>query len=145
MRCALALTTLLSALATVQASYLLRRQFPSCAESCLADANFDGCNSSDDTCLCKSSAFVNSVTSCIQSSCTGNDLTTAESDAQQLCLAVGVTLASSGASATSTSPSSSTSSAASSASATSASSGARTHGVNALAGLAAVGAVAFAF
>lgn len=52
------------------------------------DADFDGCNSSDDTCLCNSSTFVNSVTSCIESSCSGNDLATAESDAQQLCLAV---------------------------------------------------------
>ncbi|TFY57793.1 hypothetical protein EVJ58_g6814 [Rhodofomes roseus] len=144
MRCALALTTLLSALATAQASYILRRQFPNCAESCLANANFGSCSSSDDTCLCNSSVFVNSVTSCIQSSCTGSDLTTAESDAQQLCLAVGVTLSASSAAASSTSPSSSASSAASSASVTGAANSARSHGVNALAGLAAVGAVAFA-
>lgn len=107
--------------------------FPSvdCASSCLADADFDGCNSTDDTCLCKSSTFVNSVTSCIESSCSGNDLQTAEADAQQLCLAVvralsysarylglltylssqGVTLTASASGASSTSPSASKTSA----------------------------------
>ncbi|KAI0725952.1 hypothetical protein C8Q72DRAFT_561698 [Fomitopsis betulina] len=115
MRCTFALTALLSALATVQASYLMRRQFPNCASSCLVDADFDGCNSSDDTCLCNSSTFVNSVTSCIESSCSGNDLATAESDAQQLCLAVGVTLATSASATGSSSASHSASSTSSSA------------------------------
>ncbi|KZT64997.1 hypothetical protein DAEQUDRAFT_731978 [Daedalea quercina L-15889] len=143
MRCAFALTVVvLSAIATAQASYLLKRQFPSCASTCLEDADFDGCDESDDTCLCKSSVFVNSVTSCIESSCTGSDLTTAEEDAQQLCLAVGVTLTASVSGASATSASSTASSSA--ASTTQTTSGARSNGVNALAGLAVVGAVAFA-
>ncbi|EPS96363.1 hypothetical protein FOMPIDRAFT_1032411 [Fomitopsis schrenkii] len=141
MRCTFALTALLSALATAQASYLLKRQFPSCASSCLVNADFGNCNSTDDTCLCNSSTFVNSVTSCIESSCSGNDLETAEADAQQLCLAVGVTLTNSASATGSSSPSSTSSSATAT---TTKTSGARANSMNALAGLAAVGAVAFA-
>ncbi|GBE83495.1 hypothetical protein BKA93DRAFT_821791 [Sparassis latifolia] len=163
-----ALLALSGAIASVSAGTILRRQFPSCATPCLANANFGSCNESDDTCLCNSSQFVDSVTTCIMSSCNGSDLTTAEQDAQQLCLAVGVTLtatpsgsatgsatpsatapsSSSAASASSSahSSSSASSSASSSSSAPSAthSSGALSHGVPALAALAAVGAVAFA-
>lgn len=112
MRFTFALLAFTGALATVSAvstgSGLMKRQFPStfnmlpfvicrsqltalpldCAEPCLADADTGDCNSADDTCLCNDSAFVNSVTSCIASSCTGSDLATADSDASQLCAAV---------------------------------------------------------
>ncbi|OSX58336.1 hypothetical protein POSPLADRAFT_1041416 [Postia placenta MAD-698-R-SB12] len=126
---------------------IFKRQFPTCADSCLANADFGDCNESDDSCLCRNSAFVNSVTSCIQTSCTGSDIATADEDAQQLCLAVGVTLSASSASATATSPSSTSATSATSASASSGAAktgAAMTHGVSAIAGLVAVGAVAFA-
>ncbi|TBU44112.1 hypothetical protein BD309DRAFT_836884, partial [Dichomitus squalens] len=60
---------------------------PDCSQSCLANADFGSCDPLDDSCLCKSSSFVNSVTSCIEGACQGSDLTNAESAAQQLCLA----------------------------------------------------------
>ncbi|EIW79793.1 hypothetical protein CONPUDRAFT_26321, partial [Coniophora puteana RWD-64-598 SS2] len=60
---------------------------PACATNCLASADMGDCQEGDDTCLCNNQAFINSTTSCIQSTCTGQDLQTAEYDAQQLCLA----------------------------------------------------------
>ncbi|TBU24736.1 hypothetical protein BD311DRAFT_536598 [Dichomitus squalens] len=75
--------------AAASAASLHRRQsFPDCSQSCLANADFGSCDPLDDSCLCKSSSFVNSVTSCIEGACQGSDLTNAESAAQQLCLAV---------------------------------------------------------
>ncbi|KAM5536780.1 hypothetical protein V8D89_009498 [Ganoderma adspersum] len=159
--------------AAVSAASLQRRQsFPSCSTTCLTNANFGSCDPLDDSCLCHDSGFISSVTNCIVGACTGSDLTNAEAAAQQLCLAVGVTLtatptasgsASASASgsasatgsavgsATATSPAGSSSgsasaSAASSTATTTASgaNGAASHGVNALAALAAVGAVALA-
>jgi len=161
MRFTFALLAFTGALATVSAvstgSGLFKRQFPNCADACLTNADTGACPSGDDTCLCNNAAFVNSVTSCISSSCTGSDLTTADADARQLCEAVGVTLtASAPASTASASTASSASSAAPSSTAPSSSasvsaspsathsSGAMSHSVNALAGLVAVGAVAFA-
>ncbi|RPD61594.1 hypothetical protein L226DRAFT_612382 [Lentinus tigrinus ALCF2SS1-7] len=148
--------------AVASAASLNRRQLPSCANSCLANADFGSCDPLDDSCLCNNQGFVSSVTTCIESSCQGSDLQAAESAAQQLCLAVGVTLtatpsasatssgsgsATSGASAGSTSATSTATSPASSSTQTqsgsSGSNGAATHGVNALAALAAVGAAAF--
>ncbi|KAI0922635.1 hypothetical protein AcV5_009556 [Taiwanofungus camphoratus] len=158
MRFAFALVVLFGVFTTASAAtlQLTKRQFPNCAESCLVNANLGGCNSSDDSCLCNNSAFVDSVTSCIQSSCSGSDLTNAESGARQLCEAVGVTLsASSTSGASSAIPSSTaptTSIAPTSASVSSSvsspaashtqSNGAMSHSVNAFAGLAAVGAIA---
>ncbi|RDX45821.1 hypothetical protein OH76DRAFT_1420542 [Lentinus brumalis] len=147
--------------AVASAASLNRRQLPSCANSCLTGADFGSCDPLDDSCLCNSQAFVSSVTDCITGACQGNDLVTAESAAQQLCLAVGVTLTSTPAAPSSTgsgSPSSTTGAPAGSASVTatstspaptssqtggSGSNSAASHGVNALAALAAVGAVAF--
>ncbi|KAI0697623.1 hypothetical protein C8T65DRAFT_525472, partial [Cerioporus squamosus] len=60
---------------------------PGCANSCLANADFGSCDPLDDSCLCKSQAFVSSVTDCITGACQGSDLQAAESAAQQLCLA----------------------------------------------------------
>ncbi|PIL29138.1 hypothetical protein GSI_09187 [Ganoderma sinense ZZ0214-1] len=153
----------LALVAAVSAASLQRRQsFPTCSESCLTNANFGSCDPLDDSCLCHDSGFVSSVTNCIVGACSGSDLTTAEAAAQQLCLAVGVTLTASSTvsgsasatgsaagSATATSPASgsgsaSASAASSTATTTSGSNGAASHGVNALAALAAVGAVALA-
>ncbi|KAK0205579.1 hypothetical protein DFS33DRAFT_1329449 [Desarmillaria ectypa] len=140
------------------AATLHSRQLPSCAVECTTGSNikYGNCSTSDNTCLCKNNDFVTSVETCINKSCTGNDLQTALSVAQALCAAAGVTLTSEAVSATATSPSSSSSAssasrsasasssatAASASSTSSASNGALTVGANAIAGLTAVGLVA---
>ncbi|KAI5121936.1 hypothetical protein M0805_000265 [Coniferiporia weirii] len=147
---------------------LITRQagVPTCALTCIENADFGGCSSTDDTCLCNNAAFVNSTTVCIESTCTGSDLAAAEQFAQANCEAVGVTLSapsstasssasgssptesgsgSSSPSATSPSSGSSTGTSASAASSqTSSSSGARATGAPILA-VAALGLAAFAF
>ncbi|KZT26073.1 hypothetical protein NEOLEDRAFT_267649 [Neolentinus lepideus HHB14362 ss-1] len=158
MRCTLAFVTLSYVFAVVSASRIAiyaRQSLPSCATSCLMNADTGTCGEND-TCLCRSQAFINSTTTCIQQSCTGSDLTNAEAAAQELCAAVGVTLSATSATASATAPASSASgspggSATTSASASSASasqtgttSGAMTHGANMVAGLAAVGLAALA-
>ncbi|KAF8622400.1 hypothetical protein AX15_007052 [Amanita polypyramis BW_CC] len=94
-----AAATVLSVLAAsgaVSASSLEARQspFPTCAQSCLANANLGGCVATDTACTCKNTEFVNSVTQCFFASCQGSDLTKAVSTAQALCRAVGITLTS---------------------------------------------------
>ncbi|KAI0074342.1 hypothetical protein K474DRAFT_1665531 [Panus rudis PR-1116 ss-1] len=150
--------------ATASAATLFARQYPDCANPCIANADIGSCSADDLGCLCKNPDFISSTTSCILSSCSADDATKAEATARSFCETVGVTLTSTPA-ATSTSASqssassgsSSATSAAPSGSATSPSSassaspsatgspnGAMTHGVNALAGLAAVGLAALA-
>jgi len=132
------LFAILSAVSAVSATLavILPRQsltFPSCAESCIANADIGSCDPSDDTCLCNTPSFVSSTAACISSSCTGNDLTQADEAAEQLCLAVGVTLSSTAVSSTSahaSSSSSSSSSTAGAASATSSSNGALSPAMN---------------
>ena len=58
---------------------------PDCAATCLATANLEGCQPNDNKCLCSSSAFVSSTTACIQSACSGSDLTNAEAAAREIC------------------------------------------------------------
>ncbi|KIK68409.1 hypothetical protein GYMLUDRAFT_35824 [Collybiopsis luxurians FD-317 M1] len=156
----------LSAITSTWAYALIPRQtFPPCSQSCLTSADFGSCNPTDDTCLCKSPAFISSTASCIASSCTGNDLTEANQAAQQLCLAVGVTLTDSsititpsstaggsstsgGSSASVTSPASGSSSASGTSSAAAATSSSPSNGAlsnsgaNTLASLAVFGLVA---
>ncbi|KAH9854536.1 hypothetical protein C2E23DRAFT_858262 [Lenzites betulinus] len=141
---------ILALAAAVSAANLSRRQaaYPACSLPCLASADFGSCDPSDDNCLCHSAAFINSTTTCITSSCSGDDLKTAEAAAQSACLSVGVTLSSTPsasqtapASSAATSASASASSPASSASTTPNSAASR--GANALVALAAVGAAAF--
>lgn len=57
-----------------------------CAITCLSTADYGSCNSSDYGCLCKSDTFIEGVASCFQSTCSGNDLTSATALSQQLCL-----------------------------------------------------------
>ncbi|KIY73234.1 hypothetical protein CYLTODRAFT_417203 [Cylindrobasidium torrendii FP15055 ss-10] len=73
---------------------LVQRQasLPSCAATCLATADFGSCDSSDYGCLCSSDKFISSVSSCITSSCSGDDLASATTVSTQLCAAAGVTL-----------------------------------------------------
>ncbi|EGO01268.1 hypothetical protein SERLA73DRAFT_179413 [Serpula lacrymans var. lacrymans S7.3] len=131
------------AFSTASAGLVSRQaSLPNCAVACLIDANFGSCSSQDDACLCNDSAFVQSSTSCIQSSCTGSDLTNAEAAAQEMCAAVGVTLAT--ASATTTSPTT-TASSTTSPSPSASSNGATSHGISILAGSAAFAVLAASF
>ncbi|KAJ3764495.1 hypothetical protein EV361DRAFT_826413 [Lentinula raphanica] len=140
--------SILSVATSAWASLIARQTFPTCSQSCLANADLGSCNADDDTCLCNTPAFISSTATCIADSCTGNDLTEANAAAQDLCLAVGVTLtASSIPISTSTSPASSGSASASTtaeaASETSSSSnGASSNGMNTIAYLAAFGLIA---
>ncbi|KAG6840157.1 hypothetical protein C0991_008504, partial [Blastosporella zonata] len=81
---------------------IIARQIPSCADNCLfgSNVNLGGCSSTDNVCLCNSQVFVSTSTTCIESACSGKDLQTAISVAQQLCASVGVTLTSSAPAAT---------------------------------------------
>ncbi|KAJ7201085.1 hypothetical protein GGX14DRAFT_465723 [Mycena pura] len=83
-----------SALASTVPSPLHRRQFPGCANNCLANPNLGDCKSGDDTCLCNNPVFVESTFQCIEDACQGQDLAAAIEGAKQLCLAVHVTLVS---------------------------------------------------
>ena len=62
-----------------------------CALVCIANAPLGGCASTDNKCLCENPIFIDNVQSCIQSTCTGEDLTTAENFITETCDAVGVT------------------------------------------------------
>ena len=59
--------------------------------TCIVDAPLDGCASTDFTCLCESSVFIDSVQTCVESTCTGDDLTNAETFITDACDAAGVT------------------------------------------------------
>ncbi|KAF8586939.1 hypothetical protein K439DRAFT_1631239 [Ramaria rubella] len=66
---------------------------PTCALSCLASTNTDGCSITDNSCLCNNAQFISTQFTCIQAACTNPaDLQQAETFAQQNCLTVGVTL-----------------------------------------------------
>ncbi|KAG7440479.1 uncharacterized protein BT62DRAFT_938012 [Guyanagaster necrorhizus] len=83
--------TVFSALfVTAWGSMLLGRQtsLPACATSCITNVSYDNCSSSDNACLCKSETYVNTTLTCIESSCSGSDLTTAIETAEALCAEV---------------------------------------------------------
>ncbi|KAJ3746623.1 hypothetical protein DFH05DRAFT_1486026 [Lentinula detonsa] len=142
--------SILSAFTSTCASLISRQTFPSCSQACLANADLGSCSADDDTCLCNTPAFISSTASCIADSCTGNDLTEANAAAQDLCLAVGITLtASSIPISTSTTPASSGSASAtasttagSAAETSSSSNGALSNGMNTFASLAVFGLIA---
>ncbi|EAU83766.1 hypothetical protein CC1G_07501 [Coprinopsis cinerea okayama7 len=92
MRLSTVTLTVLAAVASVSASALYRRQYPSCANACLAAADFGNCEMTDNFCLCSSEPFVSSTTTCIQAACEGEDLETALFVSRELCERVGVTL-----------------------------------------------------
>ncbi|KAI6020106.1 hypothetical protein PISMIDRAFT_678658 [Pisolithus microcarpus 441] len=141
MRVAVVLVALSAALSSVSAGFVSRQTLPACAQTCITSANLGGCSATDDSCLCRNQSFVNAVTSCIESSCTGSDLQQAEEFAQSLCLAVGVTLTISTSTATSASSASSapsTSSTSSSQSPPNLGSATSSYGINVFAAAAAV-------
>ncbi|KAG9096467.1 hypothetical protein FRC07_010931 [Ceratobasidium sp. 392] len=93
--------------AVASASSVFRRQsMPACAMTCIMNANTQdsGCDATDNTCLCKNQAFIQSTSTCIASTCQGNDLKDANEAASALCAAAGVTLTPTDPSATETAP-----------------------------------------
>ncbi|KAI0245086.1 hypothetical protein BJV78DRAFT_1141576 [Lactifluus subvellereus] len=62
---------------------------PPCAVPCLQSALTNSeCNINDDTCLCNSPAFRQSMTTCMQVNCTPADVTAATATLQQICRCV---------------------------------------------------------
>ncbi|KXN93055.1 hypothetical protein AN958_10372 [Leucoagaricus sp. SymC.cos] len=88
MRLSVAVTV--AALASAASANVVSRQdgLPACAMQCLSTADLDGCVSTDNACLCKSTKFVESSTVCIGNTCKGSDLQAALQAAQQLCAIV---------------------------------------------------------
>ncbi|KAB5592968.1 hypothetical protein CTheo_3603 [Ceratobasidium theobromae] len=140
----------LAALATVASAsgYLGKRQIPDCALKCMTSASTGSCSPTDNTCLCKSEAFVDTIYNCFYASCSASEFETATAAARALCSAAGVTLTSTPViTATATAPASSHSATATaSASATSSSSnGAAAFGASPMIGaVAALAGVVFA-
>ncbi|KAJ3506786.1 hypothetical protein NLJ89_g6674 [Agrocybe chaxingu] len=142
--------TLFGAAASASASLIARQAaIPNCMLPCLANADFGDCVQTDNLCLCNNRGFVDSTTTCVLASCSGDDLQNALAFSVDLCLKVGVTLTSDAptstdadtATATATSPATTTGTAAPAQTSTD---GAMSHGANTLAGLAAVGIIALA-
>ncbi|KAF9262803.1 hypothetical protein L218DRAFT_382501 [Marasmius fiardii PR-910] len=77
-------------LATIFATVIsVSAQYPNCAAICITKADTGGCT--DNTCLCKSEAFVKSTGDCFIAQCSGDDQKTAFSIAQEMCREAGVT------------------------------------------------------
>jgi hypothetical protein len=72
--------------------YILTQSVPTCALTCISNANLGGCVQTDNACLCKNQNFVVSTISCIESTCTGSDLENAIQFIQDICTSVGVSL-----------------------------------------------------
>ncbi|KAF5391000.1 hypothetical protein D9757_003973 [Collybiopsis confluens] len=129
------LTSIVAVSVSASASVFKRQQLslPSCALTCLSSAiTSSGCDTTDEKCLCTSSTFINSTSSCITKSCSDTDAATALKGAADLCASVSVTLDTSSIAASVTSPASSastsaTTTAAPSASSTASSDSARTN------------------
>ncbi|KAF8314520.1 hypothetical protein DL93DRAFT_2080179 [Clavulina sp. PMI_390] len=59
-----------------------------CADSCLANANLDGCGATDYSCLCQDHTFLDTTTQCIYNACTDpTDLQQAVATASAVCAA----------------------------------------------------------
>lgn len=66
---------------------------PPCAASCATGGlSATGCNLLDVACICKSSAFIDSLVPCIKTNCNAADQQTTIQFAQNLCAGAGVTL-----------------------------------------------------
>ncbi|CAK5278095.1 unnamed protein product [Mycena citricolor] len=85
---------IISLFAASTAATSIRRQYPTCAQSCLANADTGNCASGNNDCLCHNSNFIQSTFGCIETSCQGTDLAQAISVSYQFCLASGVTISS---------------------------------------------------
>ncbi|KAG8709754.1 hypothetical protein FRC09_000490 [Ceratobasidium sp. 395] len=80
--------------AAVSASSGFRRQaaMPACAMQCIMSADTGSCDQTDNTCLCKSDPFVQSMYKCMSSTCEPADLDSAVTASRALCQAAGVSL-----------------------------------------------------
>ncbi|KZP18635.1 hypothetical protein FIBSPDRAFT_1046130 [Athelia psychrophila] len=76
-------------------TFYARQSLPSCAVPCIENAQYGDCGQQDNVCMCNNSNFIYTTTACIESLCTGSDLTNAEQYSQAICRSVGVTLTSS--------------------------------------------------
>ncbi|KAI0718654.1 hypothetical protein C8Q72DRAFT_789037 [Fomitopsis betulina] len=92
MRFTLALLALATAFSGASAHAWKRQSLPTCAESCIGSATVGSCSASDEQCLCSSSAFVDSVESCIEKSCSAGDIQSSLQAAEAVCAQAGVTL-----------------------------------------------------
>lgn len=72
----------------------LTNPLPACASTCGNDVSTTGCTDTDGACLCKNTAYIQSVDSCFRGACTGTDLTNAEAVGEALCRAYGVDVSS---------------------------------------------------
>lgn len=68
--------------------------FPECAQPCVQSATSSTCTADDDVCLCKDPNYIGPIVKCIHSSCTGQDLETAQIVGTALCRANGVDITS---------------------------------------------------
>ncbi|KAF9042804.1 hypothetical protein BDZ89DRAFT_1059699 [Hymenopellis radicata] len=96
-------TTALFVLSSVLSFATSTELYPDCATTCIHNADFGDCSSTDNTCLCKSFSFVNSTRSCFEATCNSGDYDSAIGVSAALCTAVGVTTTPSSDDATSTS------------------------------------------
>jgi len=83
--------SVLAAIAVVSAQDL--SQLPTCAQTCFAGAIAQtSCSLTDFPCLCRDTAFQNTVTQCVQSSCNQADQASTVSLSSQQCASAGVSL-----------------------------------------------------
>ncbi|KAG9045801.1 hypothetical protein FS837_005630 [Tulasnella sp. UAMH 9824] len=68
----------------------LQNPVPACAQGCVQNASLGNCQANDAACLCRDPTYVQNVTSCVGSKCTGQDLMTATIVGQASCRAAGV-------------------------------------------------------
>ncbi|KAG9026268.1 hypothetical protein FS837_004671 [Tulasnella sp. UAMH 9824] len=73
--------------------------WPACAQPCVQNTPTNCEDRNNTACLCIDSSYYQTVTSCVQSSCTGQDLTNAETTGSALCRANGVIISSTAAAA----------------------------------------------
>jgi hypothetical protein len=59
-----------------------------CAIPCLQNADLGSCDPQDNVCLCNNQSFINSTTTCIENSCSADDLASAEAEADAICESV---------------------------------------------------------
>jgi len=84
--------TFIGVVYAASASFVPRQFFPDCAIPCLQNADLGSCGAQDNVCLCNNQAFINSTTTCIENSCSADDVASAEAEADAICESVGVTL-----------------------------------------------------
>ncbi|KAF3936137.1 hypothetical protein ABW19_dt0200768 [Dactylella cylindrospora] len=64
---------------------------PLCAQDCISDSLQEtNCTSTDTTCLCQSTGYIDILTDCVRGACEGNELQQAEDYAVTICAANGI-------------------------------------------------------